>query len=513
MNGGYITDVEYTGDFRHCLAPSWLVYIAAINGYKTPRLDQPFTWCELGCGKGMTTLLLAATHPGGEFHACDLNPAHIDYGERLRAASSVENARFHARSIAQMLDTELPQFDFIVSHGVYSWVSAEVRAEICEFARRRLRPGGLFMVSYNAMPGWAHLQPLRQMMQAYAETLPGSSIDKAREAFRYVKFLSDNGALYFKTVPAATEHLAQLARQDIRYVAHEYMTPHGDPFYFAEVEREMRMAGLAFAGSMLPRLNYGELMLPQQFRQLLAGAASRVALETHRDFITNTMFRQDLYAAQAGRKPAASPSLESLSAVRYCLTNLPQRLPLAVKEGVSQYDLDGRRNAVRAIHELLAKGPAGAETIHAAAGLGARDDTASLIQQLVVVNHLAPCPPADIPAGWMTVNSAVIEAGLRDKLQQVPLACPRTGSASVSEVVHAAVIEVAASIDNVGAAAASVLARLRAHAHPVNRESVSGGKRVATDGEVLEYVSATWRRLRDPSTTDGQLLRLFGLVS
>jgi SAM-dependent methyltransferase len=513
MNGGYITDVEYTGDFRHCLAPSWLAYIAAINGYTTPRLDRPFAWCELGCGKGMTTLLLAATHRAGEFHACDLNPAHIDYAERLRAASGVENARFHARSIAQMLDAELPQFDFIVSHGVYSWVPAPVRTEIREFVRRRLKPGGLFMVSYNAMPGWAHLQPLRQMMQAYAEALPGTSIDKAREAFRYVKFLSDNGALYFKTVPAAAEHLRHLEQQDLRYVAHEYITPHGSPFYFSEVEKEMREAGLAFAGSMLPRLNYGELMLPQQFQQILCNVANRVALETHRDFITNTMFRQDLYAAQPAQVPAAPPSLESLSAVRYCLTNVPAQLPIAVKEGALQYDLGKQADAVRAIHGLLAKGPAGAGEIHVAAGKGSRDETAFLIQQLVLTNHLAPCPMADAPAGWMEVNSAMVEAGMRDKRQQVPLACPRTGSASSSEVVHAAVIEAAASIDDAGVAAASVLARLRAHAHPVNRESASGGKRAATDGEVLEYVAASWRRMRDPATTDGQVLRLFGLVS
>ena len=93
MEAGYLTDVEYTGDFHDHLAPVWLGYIAAINGYAVPAFDRPFTWCELGCGKGITSLLLAATHPHGEFHACDFNTSHIEYAERLRGAADVEQRR------------------------------------------------------------------------------------------------------------------------------------------------------------------------------------------------------------------------------------------------------------------------------------------------------------------------------------------------------------------------------------------------------------------------------------
>jgi hypothetical protein len=60
---GYITDVEYTATSNPHQAPAGLSYIAAINGYAAPRPDEPFAWCELGCGKGLTALLLAAMHP------------------------------------------------------------------------------------------------------------------------------------------------------------------------------------------------------------------------------------------------------------------------------------------------------------------------------------------------------------------------------------------------------------------------------------------------------------------
>ena len=510
---GYITDVEYTGNFYPYQAPAWLAYIAAINGYTAPPLDGRFSWCELGCGKGITSLLLAATHPLGEFHACDFNPAHIEYAERLRSAAAVGNVAFHFKSFAQMLDTQLPAFDFIVLHGVYSWVPEPVRAQIREFARSRLKRGGLLMVSYNAMPGWAHVQPLRRMMQAYVEGLPGDSIDKAKAAFTYVSALARKGAGYFKTAPAAERHLEQIARQDIHYVTHEYLTPHGDPFYFSDVEGAMREAGLSYAGSMVPADNYAELMVPAPFRDLLPKVPSRVALELHRDFVANTSFRPDLYIAQAPARQPADLPLDRLDGLAFCLVNLPERLPLRSEGGPLQFNLEDQDAAVRAVHALLASGPASAREIHQVAGKRTTNETSFLIQQLVVSRHVAACPPVRAAKGWLQVNSALIEAGIREQLQQVPLACPGTGSGSYSEIVHAAAIEAAVRFDDAGAAATAVLERLRQQGHPISRTSISGEKQPATDAEVLDYISTTWRNLHDATNPNARLLQMLGLLA
>jgi len=512
MQGGYITDVEYTGNFYPYQAPAWLAYIAAINGYAAPPLDGSFSWCELGCGKGITSLLLAATHPQGEFHACDFNPAHIEYAERMRSAAAVGNVTFHLKDFAEMRDAQLPAFDFIVLHGVYSWVPEAVRGQIREFARRKLKAGGLLMVSYNAMPGWAHVQPLRRMMQVYAEGLSGDSLDKARAAFGYVDALASNGAAYFKNAPAAVRQLEQIARQDIRYVAHEYLTPHGDPFYFSEVESAMRAAGLSYAGSMVPADNYAELMVPGPFRKLLPPTPARVALELHRDFIANTSFRPDLYTAQAPVPQSDNLPLERLDGLAFCLVNLPERLPLRSKGGPLQFDLEEQAAAVRAIHALLASGAASAREIHEIAGKRTGSETSFLIQQLVVARHLAPCPPVRAAIGWLQVNSALIEAGIREQLQQVPLACPGTASGSYSETVHAVAIEAAVRFDDAGAAASAVLARLRKHGHPLNKTAGSGERQPASDAEVLEYIATTWRNLHDASNPNARLLHLLGVL-
>ncbi len=397
-----------------------------------------------------------------------------------------------------MLDEDLPPFDFIVLHGVYSWVPEAVRGEIREFIRRTLAPGGLVMVSYNAMPGWAHLQPIRRMMRAYAESLPGNSLDKARAAFARVEFLARNGAGYFATLPAAAEHLKKIAAHDIRYVAHEYLTPHGDPFWFDEVAAAMGAVGLAFAGSMTPADNYPELMMPEAFRSLAESATTRGALEAHRDIVANTasgrISTRPSPRRRSTRRSASAHSPAPRSASPIC----PSPLPLKRTQGWLQFDLTDQAAAVRAIHAHLAGGPASAAELHAAARTGSEDETAFLIQQLVVSGHLAPCPPRRAPAGWMQVSSALVDAGIREQRQQVPLACPLTGSASYSEVVSAAAIEAAARVDDAAAAGRQVLARLRDHGHPVNRVAPSGERRPATDDEVVEYVAADLARSARP---------------
>jgi len=509
----YVTDVPYTGEFFEHLSPAWMGYVAAINGYSAPALDGKFTWCELGCGKGVTSLLLAGMYPQGEFHACDFNEEHIAYAERLRSASDVGNAHFYAKTFAQMLDFDLPQFDFITLHGVYGWVPDPARAEIREFLRRKLKPGGLAMVSYNAMPGWAHLQPLRHIMRTYADTLSaGNSLDKAKAAYGFTEFLSKNGAAFFSTLPAAAAHVKEMAAQDIRYVVHEYITPYGDSFYFSEIEPVMRSLGLAYAGNMRPTDNYVDTMAPRQFRSLLESTTSRTVLETWRDFIVNSRFRMDLYAAQPARGRTGNATLDRFNGMLFGLTALPERLPFKSTDGDLRFNLENQSVAVGKVHECLAKGPASAEAIHAALGCSAQE-AATFIQHLVVIRHVAPCPPVPARSGWMPLNSALVEAGINEQAPQILLVCPLTGSVIYNDAVQAASIEAAALSPDADAAARAVLARFRISGHPLIRQAAAGVKRPATDEELGAYVRGTWTALHDTNDANARMLRLFGVLA
>lgn len=513
-SAGYITELEYTGHFYPFLAPARLAYTAAINGYRAPAVDD-FTWCELGCGKGITPLVLAAVHPRGRFFACDLNPAHVEHGEALRRAAGVDNLRLYAASIRQMLDEPLPRFDYIVLHGVYGWVPGAVREEIHAFVSRFLKPGGLLFVSYNALPGWAHIEPLREMMRFLAAGEPGDAAQRAQRALARLKALADMGAGFFRDLPAAAAHVEDMARRDVPYLAHEYLTPHGSAFHLAEVARAMAACGLAYAGSAIPRHNYAELMAPARFGEVLAGARSRIELETLRDFIVNTAFRRDVYAAQpdCGTHGAAR-SLAAFDGIHFGLADLPEKLPLRAAESAAvAFDLEGERAAVEAVHALLMEGPAGAPAIAEALGRPAPEAALAFIQKLVVAGHLDPCPPCGAGHGWPRVNDALLEAALRARQPRLTLASPRAGSGFDSDTVHGAAIAAALSANTPDDAAQAFLAQLRRTSQRVFREGAAGRAETVNDAELGAYAAELCRSLQDGGGATARHMRLLGLLA
>jgi predicted O-methyltransferase YrrM len=513
MDDSYLTDITYTGEFFDHLTPAWMAYVAAINGYVSTPLTGQFTWCELGCGKGVTALILAAMHPEGEFHACDFNPAHIAYAERLRVEAGLQNLHFHTKTFEEMRNADLPSFDFVAIHGVYSWVPEEGRREIRAFLRDKLKPAGLATVSYNAMPGWAHLQPLRKIMRDYAESLTqGTSLERVREAFAFLDFLAKNNAGYFATHPAAVAHLREIATQDIRYVVHEYLTPHGDPFYFSDVEKDMRASGLVFAGNMTVAENYVEIMAQRPFQKMLTSAASRTVRELRRDFIVNTRFRRDLYSAQPESAAADSVPLARFAGIAFCLGASTEMLPMKAAAGQVDLGLQARAVSIQKVHALLADGRASAQAIHAAAGC-TEQEASLLIQHLVIARHLVPCPPTAPRLGWPALNTVLVDVGLAEELLQIPLACPLSATAVYIDVVFGAIAEAAANNDDAAAAARSVLSRVRKHGHPVNKTESDGTKRVASDDEVLEYAQIAWRELRDTKFQSARMMRVYGLLT
>ncbi|MSQ69449.1 MAG: methyltransferase domain-containing protein [Gammaproteobacteria bacterium] len=301
---GYITDVAYTDHYYAQLAPVLLAYVAALNGFVPPPI-RDFDYCEIGCGNGLSLNLHAAANPQARFVGIDLNPEHIANARAVAEDGGLRNLRYFALDVATAEHQSLPAFDYITLHGVYSWVSEAVRAQIVQFLRNRLKPGGAVMVSYNVLPGWAGLAPLREMLLSYTAGMPGmNSVERARHGLGYLQFMAEKGAAYFVQNPSAGEQLKDLQKQDLRYVAHEFFNYHWNPLYFSQVAREMMAAELMFCGSIPIEQNYAELTVPQPLHEMLKTAPSRNAVESNKDFACNTRFRNDVYVRGA---PSAAP--------------------------------------------------------------------------------------------------------------------------------------------------------------------------------------------------------------
>jgi SAM-dependent methyltransferase len=291
----YVTDVAYLRNFVEDLAPPRLRLCAALNGFSPPPAEG-FAYAELGCGNGDTLAALAAAHPGASFVGVDMNPEHIAFAEGLASRGAIANVRFLAADFEGFGGhADLPDFDFIAAHGVMSWVSADKRRALVELAAQKLKPGGILTVSYNALPGWAAVEPLRRLMLDSAAGAAGQSLDRARHGLAAARVLCDAGAEYFTQNPAARSMLETAEKTGLPYVAHEYLHAHWSPLYFADVAREMAAAGLYFIGALPLFLNYKDVAFPPSVLNAVAGVENRVVLESLRDYATNEFFRRDLY--------------------------------------------------------------------------------------------------------------------------------------------------------------------------------------------------------------------------
>ena len=309
MGPDYVTDIGYLRNFHPDLAPSQLRLVAALNGLAPPPAED-FAYCELGCAYGDTTVVLAAANPRASFVGIDINPEHIALAESTARAGGVDNVRFLCRDLADFADPardEIGTFDFITAHGVMSWVGPDKRRALVELAAARLKPGGLLFISYNALPGWAAIEPLRQLLLSRAGT-EGDSLERARKGLELAKQMRDAGAVYFTDNPAAAEMLATMEKVGLRYVVHEYLHAHWAPMYFAHVAWDLANAGLAFVGSLPLESNYRDLVIPPKLAGVFEGVTDRSTFESLKDFALNESFRRDVYVKG---KPARSPAVTS----------------------------------------------------------------------------------------------------------------------------------------------------------------------------------------------------------
>jgi SAM-dependent methyltransferase len=137
----YRVDVVYPGRFHRETMPGWLHAVGTALGRRLSDPAQNFRYCELGCGDGLNLVLAATLYPHGHFIGLDLDPLHIAAAQQLATAVGLENADFVQGNV--LMPPPLLQrgdFDFVVSHGMWSWVAEHVRRAATDLAVAALKP-------------------------------------------------------------------------------------------------------------------------------------------------------------------------------------------------------------------------------------------------------------------------------------------------------------------------------------------------------------------------------------
>ncbi|WP_114285488.1 class I SAM-dependent methyltransferase [Candidatus Halocynthiibacter alkanivorans] len=301
----YVLDVPYTWSFFTYQSPVLLSYVARLNGFFMPPHAQPFSYCDLGCGNGVSLNFLAAAYPHATFYGVDFNAGHIINAQSMAEEAGLTNIHFINASFEQYELSNPPKFDYIALHGIYSWVGVEIRGQIRSLIDQCLNPGGLVYLSYNTLPGWSTLTPLWKMMQSYITAVEGDSIAKVKIGLENIAALRDAGAGYFRTNPSASRFLDKLLARDPHYVAHEFCNGCFEPQYFRDVAYEMADIGLSFAGNAKIRRNNPDNVTSRKQKPHLEAAPNALERESRASFMRNESFRRDIYIRDRSKAPAA----------------------------------------------------------------------------------------------------------------------------------------------------------------------------------------------------------------
>jgi SAM-dependent methyltransferase len=354
---GYASDIEYTAGFYSEQAPGYLNMVCALNGYEPPTLGAPFTYFELGFGRGLTANVLAASNPHGKFYAADFNPAHVAGAQALADAAQLSNLTLLENSfedLAQGKVAGLPQFDYITLHGIYTWVTAENRQHIVDFLGRYLKPGGAVYTSYNAMPGWTGVLPLQRLLVEFGDAFPNRANVEMDNAAEFVERMVGASSGYIEANPSVKVRLDMLKTGNRNYLVHEYMHKHWQPLYHADVARDYAQAKLEFAGSAVLPMAYQALYLSPARQAVVDTFPDSVMRETLKDYFLNTGFRKDIFV-RGLRKMSAARQNEVLAQIGVVLTVPRADVNLAMKTALGTFN--GLPDLYNAVCDALAQRP------------------------------------------------------------------------------------------------------------------------------------------------------------
>lgn len=232
--------------------PDWLGTVGRIFGMDPARADACRV-LELGCGPGGNLVPLAELLPGSEFVGVDRSSSQIARARADAAAIGATNVRFEAMDILDVPDWG--PFDYVICHGVFSWVPDDVRRRILAIASEQLAPHGIAYVSYNTLPGWHARGMLRAILRRVVPEGPPQEM--ARTARTFLHILRTQTPERLPLGGWLRGELALLDQLSDRYLYFEYLVEENVPLYFDEFLQLATDAGLQHLGdadvsSMLP---------------------------------------------------------------------------------------------------------------------------------------------------------------------------------------------------------------------------------------------------------------------
>lgn len=271
--------------------PYHLMTLGTLFGM-SPVLPETARILELGCAGGGNLIPFAVNYPKSTCVGVDLSKVQIDEANKNVQGLGLKNITFHNCSITDV-DDSYGKFDYILCHGVISWVPDFVCAKILEISQKNLSQNGISYISYNTLPGWNMVRTIREMM-LYHSTMFSNIQDKITQSRLLLDFIRDS--LEGSTSPYSEmlrNEASMLAKQHNHYLRHEYLEEENKQYYFNEFMAKAGKFGLQYLSDVSLSTMYLGNMQPKVVEALRA-VNDIVRTEQYMDFITNRRFRSTL---------------------------------------------------------------------------------------------------------------------------------------------------------------------------------------------------------------------------
>jgi methyltransferase-like protein/2-polyprenyl-3-methyl-5-hydroxy-6-metoxy-1,4-benzoquinol methylase len=256
----------------------------------------PVTHCrvlELGCAGGGNLIPMAFQLPQSEFLGIDLSIREVKIGQNFLRDLSLKNIRIEHMNIMD-LDGSYGVFDYIIAHGVYSWVPAGVQEKMLDICRKNLAPNGIAYVSYNTYPGWHIREMIRHMMLYHANQFQDRNerVEQARALMDFLAQAVPTGKDYFGLL--LKDELELIRQSEDWYIFHDHLEEINTPVYFHHFMEQAERHGLQY----LAEAEFSSMLVshfPQDVQETLARISKYpVEAEQYMDFLRNRHFRQTL---------------------------------------------------------------------------------------------------------------------------------------------------------------------------------------------------------------------------
>lgn len=392
--GGYVTDIAYMFGYHRQQAPSMMSLACLLGGVAAP-LPGPgdtVSYLELGCGQGLTALVLAASNPNWSVTAVDFNPAHIASARAWAAQAAIDNVRFIEADLATLAEdpaaSQIPEADFVSMHGVWSWLPVPAQSGIVRLLRAKVSPGGAVHVSYNALPAWGGALGMQRLLREGGRRLASRSDRQAEAGVKLVHDLRQANALQLIRSPWVASLIEEMTTLPAPYLAHEYMNDSWAPCFHADVAGAFAEAKLEWVASANLIENFPHLTLTAEQHEVAQRFDDPLLRELVKDISLDRSLRHDTFVRGARQMgPAARDA--ALMDVWLALNISPNEMSYEADMPAGRATLS--RDFYEPIIQALATGPRRVGELLALPALeGKRDNPAELIGIMVGLDLAEP---------------------------------------------------------------------------------------------------------------------------